>query len=61
MPLREFLRGGYQKIYEPTIIMKRGYPEFTVWPGVRAPNTSPSSNAGDSIPPGPPGPSPNGG
>ncbi len=35
MPVREFLRGGYQKIDEPTVITNRGYVMFTVWPGVR--------------------------
>lgn len=35
MPLREFLRGGYQRITEPTVIVKRGYPAFTVFPPVK--------------------------
>lgn len=33
MSIRDFLRGGYQTIKEPTVVMKHGYPSFTVWPG----------------------------
>lgn len=33
MPVREFLRGGYQTIDEPTVVSSRGYVLFTVWPG----------------------------
>lgn len=33
MPLREFLRGGYQTITEVTVVTSRGYPSFTVFPG----------------------------
>lgn len=35
MTIRTFLRGGYQKITEPTIITKQGYPYFTVMPAKR--------------------------
>lgn len=34
MPVREFLRGGYKKITEPTIVSNRGAPLFTVYPAV---------------------------
>lgn len=33
MSLRGFLRGGYQRIYEPTVITKKGIVVFSVWPG----------------------------
>ena len=32
MPVREFLRGGYQTISESTLVMKHGQPMFTVIP-----------------------------
>ena len=32
MPVREFLRGGYQDIRESTLVMKHGQPMFTVIP-----------------------------
>lgn len=32
MPIREFLRGGYQKVDEPTVITSHGHPIFTVMP-----------------------------
>ena len=60
MPVREFLRGGYQKITEPTIITNRGYVMFTVWPGYREPRFR-TDERSDTVPPGPTGPSPNGG
>lgn len=65
MPIREFLRGGYQNLTEPTVILSRGYPKFTVFPG--PPRITPAKTdfhtdeRRDSIPPGSPGPSPNGG
>jgi hypothetical protein len=63
MPLREFLRGGYQVIVEPTVITKRGYPEFTVFPA--GPRNKAlyfhTDEQSDTLRPGPTGPSPNGG
>jgi len=32
MPIREFLRGGYQTLTESTLVMKHGHPMFTVIP-----------------------------
>jgi len=32
MPIREFLRGGYQTLTESTLVMKHGHPVFTVIP-----------------------------
>lgn len=32
MPIREFLRGGYQTLTESTLVMKHGHPIFTVIP-----------------------------
>ena len=32
MSMREFLRGGYQQITEPTVISNHGRPAFTVYP-----------------------------
>ena len=32
MPIREFLRGGYQTVKEATLVMKHGQPMFTVIP-----------------------------
>lgn len=37
MTLRAFLRGGYQQITAPTMIVKRGLPLFTVMPHGTAP------------------------
>lgn len=37
MTLRAFLRGGYQTITGPTMIVKRGLPLFTVMPHGSAP------------------------
>lgn len=37
MTLRVFLRGGYQQIQGPTMIVKRGLPLFTVMPHGSAP------------------------
>lgn len=59
MPVREFLRGGYQTITEPTIIIKHGYPVFTVFPAPG--NGYTKQQRGATLPPGSPGPSPNGG
>lgn len=36
MPLRVFLRGGYQQNDGPIIVTKNGYPYFTVLPGLVA-------------------------
>jgi hypothetical protein len=58
MPVREFLRGGYQKISEPTVVTSHGHVLFTVWPGVRD-YRSDAQRA--TLREGPPGPSPNGG
>lgn len=60
MPVREFLRGGYQEIEEPTIVTSRGYVLFTVMPGPRKKDSTPVRQNG-TVPPGPTGPSPNGG
>lgn len=35
MPIREFLRGGYQTLTESTLVMKHGHPMFTVIPQKR--------------------------
>lgn len=32
MTVRDFLRGGYKKLREPTLISKHGVPIFTVFP-----------------------------
>ncbi len=32
MPIRQFLRGGYQKLEGPTVITSHGHPLFTVMP-----------------------------
>ncbi len=32
MPIRQFLRGGYQEIKEPTVVTSHGHPVFTVMP-----------------------------
>lgn len=67
MPVREFLRGGYQRIAEPTVISSRGYVLFTVFPGPpRVTLNKPSesftdADSRDTVREGPPGPSPNGG
>lgn len=64
MPLRVFLREGYQRITEPTVITKHGYPVFSVFPapGARtSTDISPTSTQDAILRPGPPGPSPNGG
>lgn len=37
MSIREFLRGGYQRITGPTMIVRRGIPLFTVMPHGTAP------------------------
>lgn len=37
MTLREFLRGGYQRLQGPTMIVRRGLPLFTVMPHGSAP------------------------
>lgn len=37
MTLRVFLRGGYQRIEGPTMVVKRGLPLFTVMPHGSAP------------------------
>lgn len=37
MTLRTFLRGGYQQISEPTMVVKHGLPLFTVMPHGKAP------------------------
>lgn len=37
MTLRTFLRGGYQQVVEPTMVVKRGIPLFTVMPHGSAP------------------------
>jgi hypothetical protein len=58
MPLREFLRGGYQKIKMPTIVTSRGVPVFTVIPGAPGFRTTEQRAT---LRPGPTGPSPNGG
>lgn len=60
MPLREFLRGGYQRVYEPTVVTKHGYPLFSVFPGPASKSFTDDKTRA-SIPPGPTGPSPNGG
>jgi len=60
MTLREFVRGGYQKISEPTIVTNRGLPMFTAVP-VRAARDFRTTEQRATLPPGPPGPSPNGG
>lgn len=59
IPVREFLRGGYQKINEPTIVTSHGHVLFTVWPGVR--RDFPTIEQRATLREGPPGPSPNGG
>lgn len=61
MPVREFLRGGYQKIDQPTVITSRGYVLFTVWPGQRVAKDFRDENERATLREGPPGPSPNGG
>ena len=61
MPVREFLRGGYQEINEPTIITSRGYVLFTVMPGPSRKKDSTPVRQDGNLPPGPTGPSPNGG
>jgi len=58
MAIREFLRGGYQTITEPTVISSRGTIAFTVFPG---PKASLIRRQSATVPPGPTGPSPNGG
>jgi hypothetical protein len=45
MPVREFLRGGYRTIRETTVISRRGYPLFTVWPGPPRYRDEPSTSA----------------
>jgi len=40
MPVREFLRGGYREITEPTVISNHGRPVFTVFPHTRAADSS---------------------
>jgi hypothetical protein len=32
MPVRDFMRGGYKLILEPTVVTKHGRPVFTVLP-----------------------------
>lgn len=62
MPIREFLRGGYQKIDRTTIITSRGVPLFTVVPGMgQYAQDFRTTEQRANLPPGPPGPSPNGG
>lgn len=38
MPVREFLRGGYRTLKEPTVISSHGHPLFTVIPTRRRVN-----------------------
>jgi len=65
MTIRDFLRGGYQKLSEPTVVSSRGLPLFTVFPGppriTARKSTGTRTGVRDSIPPGSTGPSPNGG
>lgn len=61
MPVREFLRGEYQRITEPTIVTSRGVVLFTVWPGYRAARDFPTTERRATLREGPTGPSPNGG
>ena len=65
MTMREFLRGGYKKLGDVTVVTSKGYPKFTVFPSdTRVSPRKPifhTDETRDSIPPGPPGPSPNGG
>lgn len=61
MPVREFLRGGYQKITEPTIVTSHGHVLFTVWPGQRVARDFHTDAQRATLREGPPGPSPNGG
>lgn len=49
MPIREFLRGGYQTITESTLVMKHGHPVFTVIPQKKKePDGSTEAEAGRS-------------
>lgn len=61
MPVREFLRKGYQDIREPTVVTSRGLPLFTVTPGQPDERHFTTREQRDTLRPGPPGPSPNGG
>lgn len=36
MPIRAFLRGGYQDLTEPTVVTSHGHPVFTVMPAAKA-------------------------
>lgn len=63
--VREFLRGGYQKITEPTVVTSHGHVLFTVWPGYRDVRVDArdftATEQRATLREGPPGPSPNGG
>lgn len=37
MTIREFLRGGYQRLVGPTMVVRHGIPMFTVMPHGAAP------------------------
>lgn len=49
MAIREFLRGGYQELNEPTLVMKHGKPVFTVLPQKRKPVVEGTSVASDAL------------
>jgi hypothetical protein len=46
MPIREFLRGGYQRITEPTVVSSHGRPIFTVMPSWSPVMPAPVARAG---------------
>ena len=50
MPVREFLRGGYRTIKEPTVISNHGHPIFTVMPGVAMRNTARAMTKKEGLP-----------
>jgi hypothetical protein len=62
--VREFVRGGYRALEEPTVVTNRGLPLFTAIPGsprLRPAQDFHATEQRATVPPGPPGPSPNGG
>lgn len=61
LAVREFLRGGYQTITEPTVVSSRGYILFTVFPGPPRKKASPTAQQSGTVRTGSTGPSPNGG